>query len=356
MDYNSRLEISYYSVIATINEAHRIYLVQHIETKKIFVKKVLSVYNLSVYQQIKDKPIAGLPRIYCLYEEDNELTIIEEYISGNTIQDLLNTFGRISEPETKRIMVELCDILTTLHKSVPTIIHRDIKPSNVIIMPSGQVRLIDLNAARPNNEKDEDTILLGTKGYAAPEQYGFGSSNVQTDIYAAGMLINTMLCGSFSREICNSPYFKNIIKKCTELNPKDRYTSFAQLKSELTHGAKRNAVDSTSRRRFIPPGFRTGNILHMLLALPTYIFLFWLCLDMEVKDYTGFVLWFERIGALIFFLLLVACGTNYLNIQKLMPLCSHKNLFVRIIGGLILTFILVIIWVSFMILGESLLT
>lgn len=337
IDYNSRLEISYYSQIAAINEAHQIYLVQHIETQKVYIKKVLHVYNLSVYQQIKTNPIPGLPIIYCLYEQDNELTIIEEYISGNTLLELIDANGCFSEDATARIVIELCDILIALHKHNPPIIHRDIKPSNVIITPAGQVKLLDLNAARADTTKDEDTVLLGTKGYAAPEQYGFGSSNIQTDIYAIGILMNTLLCGAYSHEIVKNRRFEPIIRKCTEINPKDRYRSVAQLKDKLVHGSDYSAKYSNSWKRFLPPGFRTTTIWHMIIAIPVYLFIGFACLFIEVKDTYGFALWVVRLISLIMFLSIIACFTNYLDIQRIMPLCSKKNLFVRIFGIIVLS-------------------
>lgn len=96
-------------------------------------------------------------------------------------------------------MYELCEILEKLHSANPPIVHRDIKPSNIIITNYDHVILLDFNAAKyftdPNTS---DTILLGTKGYAAPEQYGFGSSTPQTDIYAVGILLKELVIISLS--------------------------------------------------------------------------------------------------------------------------------------------------------------
>lgn len=346
MDYNSRLELSFYREIETLNEAHQIYLVQHIETNKVFVKKILSVYNISVYQQLMNNPINGTPKIYCIHEEDNELILIEEYISGNTLSELLLNEQPIPEELVTKYALELCNILDSLHKFNPPIIHRDIKPSNIIITPSNHVVLIDLNAARTSTVKEEDTVLLGTKGYAAPEQYGFGSSNIQTDIYAIGMLLNTMLRGKFSRVIAPNTNYHKLIDRCTKINPKERFNSIAELRNAIKQTQQVQPVPIPQKRNwkeFLPPGFRTLTIWHMLVATPVYAFLTWLCLSLEVKDTFGLALWFERIMCLITFLSIIACGTNYLEIQKLMPLCSNENRFIRAFGTIALSFCIIAI-------------
>lgn len=326
MDFNSRLELSFYTTIATLNEEHQIYLVQHIETRKIYVKKVISVYFLSVYKQLMSLSIKGVPKIICLCEENNQLTVIEEYISGTTLSEILETKGPMCESDVLYYIKELCAILCSLHTQTPPIIHRDIKPSNIIITPDNQVYLLDFNAARYNIEKEEDTMLLGTKGYAAPEQYGFGSSNERTDIYALGMVINTMLWGKFSREMFVNSSFTPIITKCTDLNPNGRYKSAYVLLNELIKLRISNSTGQAKEKvSKLLPGFRSRKVSHMLLATPVYLFLLWMCLTLEVESSPLPVLWFERIMCLLIFFSVIACFTNYLNIQRFMPLCRNRN-------------------------------
>lgn len=98
------------------------------------------------------------------------------------------------EKETIDIAMQICKILMELHGMNPPIIHRDIKPANVMIMPEGVVKLLDFSVAKAENiTKKRDTVLLGTSGFAAPEQYGFSASTPQTDIYVMGVLMNLML-------------------------------------------------------------------------------------------------------------------------------------------------------------------
>ena len=237
MDLDSRVQLSYYEKVSEINEEHHISLVRHIKTGKIYVRKDLSVYNEQVYQELIKHPVKGIPRVYCAYEENQTLTIIEDYIAGETLDDMLNDGHTFSEMEVINIGIELSELLWKLHTQKPAVIHRDMKPSNVIIAPDGHPFILDLNASRISIPKTEDTDLIGTKGYAAPEQYGFGSSDQRTDIYALGMLMNALLCGHFSQEISvrASKRFRRILRICTKIDPYKRFKNMDILNEELTY-------------------------------------------------------------------------------------------------------------------------
>lgn len=352
MDYESQLKLSYYNEIASINPEHGITVVQHIQTKKIFVKKILSTYNLSIYQNLMNSPIAGVPKIYGLYEDHGTLTVIEEYILGSTVAELLEKDGAMSERQALSILLSLCDILTALHNRKPPIIHRDIKPSNVMLNSDGKVYLLDLNAARADIAKEEDTKLLGTQGYAAPEQYGFGSSSIQTDIYALGMLMNTMLWGEYRKELFPSKKLLPILKGCTQLNPKDRFQTVPQVKRALSKGNKTTEQPIEDWKKYLPPGFRTGNKSNMVLALLGYASAFGISCTLEIKDTFGSVLIFERFMCLLMFLSAIACAFNYLGIQKLMPLCKKESPVLRYVGIVILVILDLVFFFMVMILGE----
>lgn len=238
--FKSQLPISYYKDIAALNEEHGIYVVQHIETKKIYIKKIMPVYAMSVYEQLFKNPVRNVPRIYAMCEEDNTLTVIEEYISGETLQEILDICGSLDAKTVIEYMLELCDIIIMLHSFNPPIIHRDLKPSNIILTEDGRIVLIDLNAAKlMESNQSRDTRLLGTEGFAAPEQFGFGASSPQTDIYAIGTLMTVLLTGSLESDNGIPKLLQSIIAKCTELNPKDRYASASELKAALVKAIKR---------------------------------------------------------------------------------------------------------------------
>ncbi|MBR0160304.1 MAG: serine/threonine protein kinase [Oscillospiraceae bacterium] len=227
--------LSCYRELAILNEAHRVWLVQHITSKILFVKKILTVYNAEVYRLLQAHPVAGIPEIFEVIEDAGELTVIEEYIQGRTLQDILNEGGLFTAAEAAGIVRQLCGILQELHSFSPAIIHRDIKPSNIILTPDGSIRLLDLNAAKQvSHERSEDTVLMGTIGYAAPEQYGFGASDVRADLYSCGVLLNELITGSMPNEKLADGSVGEIIRRCTRMDPADRYSSAGQLLHDLS--------------------------------------------------------------------------------------------------------------------------
>ena len=348
MDYSSQLALSYYKTIATLNEDHKVYLVQHQDTQEIFVKKILSVYNTNVYKELSEHPVCGTPRIIEFYEENHQLTLIETFVSGPSLEHLIKT-TRPGISDIIHYTIKLCEILCRLHNMQPPIIHRDIKPSNIIITEYNNVVLLDFNAAKYYAEdSNRDTVLLGTKGYAAPEQYGFGSSSPQTDIYAVGILLKelTSTLPEVPQELVR------IIEKCIEFKPSDRYETVAELKAALENNISKKPVEQTttfSFRDFLFPGFRTGTVWKMILATPTYLFIFWLSLSLEVKDTYGSQLWVQRIACLMMFLSIIFATCNYLNIQDILPLCKNKYLVIRYLGVLLLDFILAAIIMMLMV-------
>ena len=340
MNIQDELILSYYKDIAALSSSNKIQLVQHIENKQIFVKKTLDVFNFNVYETLKAHPTSGIPRIYELIKNENELIVIEDYISGNSLENILETEGPLPESRVIKYALQLCETVLKLHDSKPPIIHRDIKPANIIITPTDHVVLIDLDAAKQPSVKDKDTVLLGTMGYAAPEQFGFGSSGVQTDIYAIGMLINTMLTGTFSKQPANSR-LNRVIRKCTELNPSDRYKNTDELLHVLTQFNSTAEHRPQNLMRFLPPGFRTGNYIHMIIATAYYLFIICLFKDMHFENADGIKEDLERIGSFLMFLAVPFFTCNYLEIHKKLPLCKSDNSAVKMIGIIIFNFLLV---------------
>ncbi len=341
MDFSKRLSISYYKNVAVLNEEHQVYIAQHQINKKIFVKKKLSIFNTSIYHGLQAQPIKGIPQIYELYEEDSSLTIIEEYIFGETLQEKIDQ-RCLNAQDINYYIADLCNILIKLHNFTPPIIHRDIKPSNIIVTPDNRLFLLDYNAAKYFTDiNSSDTVLLGTKGYAAPEQYGFGSSTQKTDIYAIGILLKELAASSRTP----TSEFDNLIIKCTQINPCDRFESVDDLCSHLPYNStthKANLFPKTWSD-FTPPGFRTHRIWKMLVSFIGYTFIFWLALTLQAEDMTFLQLWIERIFCLLIFLSFVFVGTNYLNIQSILPLCQHKNRLIHFIGMTILNAMLVFV-------------
>lgn len=331
MDYSQKLALSYYKTITTLNEAHNVFLVQHQETHKIYVKKILSIYNMEIYKSLSINHINGTPSIIEYYEENDKLTLIESYISGESLTDIIANH-QLDLTTILDYAYELCTILKKLHNMYPPIIHRDIKPSNIIIDENNHVVLIDFNAAKfYSSNLPSDTILLGTKGYAAPEQYGFGSSSPKTDIYNLGILLKEMTASLSDIP----PYLTKIIEKCTKIDPEHRFNSVTDLENAL------KTIYSPSDLKisipalinsFLPPGFRSHSVFKMLLAIPSYLFIFWLSLSVNVENVYGTELQVTRIFLLFMFIAIIFGTFNYLNIQNYFPLCKSRYKLLKYIG------------------------
>ena len=220
-----------------------------------------------------------------------------------------------------------------LHSANPPILHRDIKPSNIIRTADGSIRLLDMNAARQADPmKKEDTQQIGTVGYAAPEQYGFGASSVQTDIYSTGVLLNELVTGVLPKDRMPRGRLGKIIKKCTRIDPKDRYRSVKELQSALA--SCRSHPDqyerNTYRNNFWIPGFRSKKPMNILMALFIYTFAFSICLRFTAEGIEpGFQTWVERIiYSICTFIMLLFTG-NYLDVWSVMGISRIRNAWLR---------------------------
>ena len=136
----------------------------------------------------------------------------------------------MGEDEAVSMIIQLCRILKQLHRCRSPIIHRDLKPANIMISSDGVVKLIDFNAAKEYRMGQmEDTCLMGTREYAAPEQYGFGQSDARTDIYALGVILNRLLTGDFPKNKLYEGRLKPVIQTCIQMDADARYQSVELL-------------------------------------------------------------------------------------------------------------------------------
>lgn len=209
----------------------------------------------------------ALPRIYDILEDEDSIYIIVDYIEGTPLDKKLSEEGRFGEEVVTGWALELCRALDYLHSCKPNpIIYRDMKPSNIIVMKSGRLKLIDFGISREfKAQSDSDTVYIGTRGYAAPEQYGTGQTDVTSDIYSLGVTLYQLLTGKSPNE---PPYemkpvryfdknlsreIENIICKCTRQDPSERYKSVAELLKDL-ESIRAGCI----HREDIQPADRTG--------------------------------------------------------------------------------------------------
>lgn len=194
-----------------------------------------------------DHPL--LPRIVDIIQKPDRIYVVMDYIEGEPLNKVLEEEGAQDQDKVISWAKDLCNVLDYLHNQTPPIIYRDMKPANVMLKPDGTIKLIDFGIAREYKAQNlADTVSLGTKGYAAPEQFGgHGQTDARTDIYCLGVTLYHLVTGKNPTEPPYEIYpirywnpslssgFEKIILKCTQMNPADRYQSCAELEYALEH-------------------------------------------------------------------------------------------------------------------------
>ena len=212
------------------SEKSQIYVYRHKELGKDLVKRSVKGSG-EVFMILRSLSHPNIANVYDAVKTKDGFIVLEEYVEGQTVYEYLQD-SLYSPTGVKRVVSSLCDALDFLHKN--KIIHKDIKPENVMIDNRGNVRLIDFDAARVYKPyKSGDTRMIGTTGYAAPEQYGLNQTDERTDIYALGVLMNVMLTGEPPERKLYSGKLKKVIIKCTQTIPDNRYQNVTELKKYL---------------------------------------------------------------------------------------------------------------------------
>ena len=188
----------------------------------------------------------NLPTFTDFFTEGARHFLVMEYIDGSTLEEQLDrNKGPFTEPRVLGWARQLCDVLEYLHNQQPTVIFRDMKPGNVMLTPSGRIKLIDFGIARLfRHSGSQDTQLLGTPGFAPPEQYGSAQTDERTDIYSLAMTLFQLLTLSISENgfgLTNvharfphiSPPVARALEKATSLRPEDRYESIVVFRRAL---------------------------------------------------------------------------------------------------------------------------
>ena len=220
-----------YSLVAVLSEKNecKVLRLRNKTTEKDLVLRSFPKH-ISAYEILCAIRCDNLPEIYDAFDVDDGQIVLEEYIDGITVAEVMQT-GKYHYWGAKKVLSGVCNALSVLHSQ--SIVHRDIKPENVMIDQTGRVVLIDFNASRKESTTSKDTIIMGTVGYASPEQLGLSQSDARTDIYAAGVLLNVMLIGKHPTEMFAGGRAGRIVRKCTALNPDERYQSANELADKL---------------------------------------------------------------------------------------------------------------------------
>lgn len=226
----------------------------------------------------------NLPSIIDVIEGEGTFLIVMDYIEGISLGKALEREGAQKQNDVIEWSKQLCDVLGYLHSRNPPIIYRDMKPSNVMLRPDGNVMLIDFGTAREfKSNSVADTTCLGTQGYAAPEQFGGqGQTDARTDIYCLGATMYHLVTG---HNPCTPPYemypirqwnpmlssgLEEIIIKCTQKNPNDRYQSCAELLYALDHYSDLD-IENKKVQNLKWKTFLTTSILTVVMVIVSVI-------------------------------------------------------------------------------------
>lgn len=236
-----------------------VYLAQEISSGIYYVAKIVLKSNadhkidisLEIVRQeiqmLQNLRHPAIPQISGVIENENYVCVIQEYIEGKNLNALVDQFGPYPADYVVSLAKQICAFLAYIHSFHPPYIYRDMKPANIILQPNGYIKIIDFGIMRTYKPgKMKDTVALGTRGYAAPEQYGTAQSDPRTDIFGLGVTMYFLLTGDDPR----NPNFNGmkpiralnpsipkgmeyIIEKCTRIDPNQRYQSAGELLKDL---------------------------------------------------------------------------------------------------------------------------
>ncbi|MDL2217913.1 leucine-rich repeat protein [Christensenellaceae bacterium OttesenSCG-928-M15] len=217
------------------NTALALQFVYDDENRVTGVVKRVSRSLLPVYEVLQKIENPVLPRIQNIQANEDVLLVTEEYIAGKSLRFFLDEEGAQDDAFAISAATDILEALDILHSHIPPIIHRDIKPDNVIKRDDGRFVLIDFDAARDYSASAQnDTINLGTHGYASPEQYGFAQTDARSDLYSLGVLLYELRMGErYHRGAVCEGMLAPIVQKCTQFEPNSRYQSAAEVKAAI---------------------------------------------------------------------------------------------------------------------------
>ncbi len=222
----------YYHLVKVLkkDDTKEIVLYQHKQSDKTVVVKRLSRRS-EAYERLVNIDHSNIIKVIEAIGNSECTIIMEEYLDGISVADLLE-YQKLTAKMAYRIILQVCDGLEMLHKN--GIVHRDIKPENIFFMRDERVKIIDFDASRIYRKYEKkDTVVLGTVGYAPPEQYGEAQTDARSDIYALGVLMNVLFTGQHPVNEMAKGRIGSIIEKCIMVNQNKRYRSVSEIKGQL---------------------------------------------------------------------------------------------------------------------------
>lgn len=355
--------LSNYRDVTELDSAGHVRLVRDLSDGRLKVMKRLSLFDRGVYEFLLANPGPNRSRVLELIPLENDLYVVEEYVSGKTLRALLREEGVLPEGQVIHYLEHLCRALRPLHAHSTPIVHRDLKPENIVITSGNEAIVVDFNSAKHiNRTRGRDTTLLGTPGYAAPEQYGFRASGPAADIYAIGVLMHEMLTGKMPDEKRYHGRLKIILARCLALDPAMRYESVDALLDEVRQAVQtpegrpasgrsrpvsRNRSPAEGFRSWLPPGMRGRNPLLIILSLLGYAALFVLAADFMLYSFGDLSLMFLGVVLPAAILAMIFWAGDYRGVAR--RLTGHTRLgsrpLLRAVSGVLLIALIAVVLV-----------
>ena len=313
------------------NKYKKLSLVRNQIDHLLYLKREIAAHNKEIYYQLAKNDSKYWPKIYQVQESDNKIIVIEEYINAPTLEDVLLNES-LSKEKVINIFSQVCYAVLKLHQMNPSIIHREIKPGNIFYV-HGKVYLFDFDISRNYQlEKNKDTQVLGSVGYAAPEQFGFGQSNRQSDIYALGVLLNVLLINKLPNETIYSGEEGKVIRKATSIDPNQRYTSVKELLNDLNIKEESSVKEST----YSLPGLKSDNKIKRILSFISYVIIFLFCYSAPVTSNgvlaTGIIAFLYRTYMYMMIMTIILVIANYCGVHNYCFFSKSKYFIFRLLG------------------------
>lgn len=264
---------AYYKEIGLLGEDEKtaMKLVRNEEGNTLLCKRIDSSL-LPIYRKLINVEHENIVTVYGITKDEYGILVVMEYFPSKTLEEKMLENGIFSIRDMKSVILQIAKGVSTIHDL--GIVHRDLSANNILIDKNRRVKITDFGIARMyDKDKNADTRILGTHGYAAPEQFGFIQTDRKADVYAIGVLMNVMLSGKMPNEKLYKGDSKlmDIIQRCTSMKPSERY-EVEEIVDLL--GYKISNI-SILKRRIIKsiPGFRSGNKVKMTLATIEYLYM-----------------------------------------------------------------------------------
>jgi hypothetical protein len=323
-----------YEHVADIDRDHRVALVKNKDTGEIFAKKTLSANKKAGYDLIKAARLHGVPRIEEMFEDGNSLYVIEEYIEGTPLMDIMAARD-LTLAETIKTVCGICDLLSPLHGLTPPIIHGDLNPNNILVGDDGEIHIVDLSA---------------------PQQVAGETPDPFLDIRAVGFILKAFSHGGPKRELTSDrklgEQMSHIIDRCTSKVPDERYKTVLELKSDLLAMEPMSASDvlkvqvAAGAKNFAPPGFRTRRPWKMIVGVLAYFLMFIVAFNIDFGAKTGGQDMCERLFCFAAFICAALFAMDYLGAHSQMPFSSSDKPGLRIFGIILWTIVIFLVVMS----------